>query len=696
MGQEDGDRVPLDWRISRYRSCDLVHHLVTEGETEVDPVTRARNHPQMARRRFLRATAAVGLSLSGNISQRTSTMANRLKTEPRFERCLVLGMDGLDPQVIAALMSANKLPNFAGLARDGTFGTLQTSNPVMSPVAWSNIATGAGPGHHGIFDFLHRNPDDYMPYISLRKSSGGVFGTRYEPARQVDGFWRHTSEAGLPTTVLRWPVTFPPEKVNGRFLCGLGVPDLLGTEGQYAFYTTEPVPQDDPSPHNIIHVRWEPAEAGTIRTVLKGPMIGRNHPAEIDLIVDRQTSETCRLRVGDQPAIEIHRRQWTPWTKVAFRVGLSRIHGMVKLLLLEAGLQFRLLASPIHLDPAKPAFDISYPAVYARDLHDRIGAFHTLGMPEMVHPLSHRRYGYDEFLAQVQAVRTERKEMFLAELERFDGGVFAFVFDHTDRIQHAFWATRDPGHPMYDAAEARSYHRIIEDTYREMDTCLGQALERVDGRTLLLVVSDHGFGTFRKQIHLNRWLVDNGFMRLNGSPQAAGRGLFQDVDWHDTRAYAVGFSSIYLNLAGREPGGIVKRQEQARGLQEEISAKLHAVVDPDTGQRVIHRAYLGSQIYAGSPLVDKAPDLVVGFEPGYRASWQTALGGTPARLVEDNKSRWSGDHIFDPNLMPGIIFSSAKLAGQTYRGIDIAPTVLGCFGLPKPGHMMGKNLLHIR
>lgn len=651
-----------------------------------------RNNPKMLRRRFLRTAAAAGLSLFADTPGGADTMANHVETEPRFERCIVLGMDGLDPQIVAALMRENKLPNFSRLANDGTFGPLRTSNPVMSPVAWSDIATGVGAGHHGIFDFLHRDPKNYMPYLSLRKSSDGLFGTRYEKARQVDGFWRYTSDARIPTTVLRWPVTFPPEKVNGHFLSGLGVPDLLGTEGQYAFYTTEAVSEDDPSPHNVVRVRWEQADAGAIRTVLKGPMIGRGRVSEVPLIIRRRTAEALLLQIGDSSAIKIHRRQWTPWIKVTFKVGLSRVHGMVSLLLLESERQFKLLASPIHVDPAEPAFEISYPADYGRSLRDRIGAFHTLGMAELVHPLTHGRYGFDEFLDQVQAVRTERKKMFFSELERFDKGVLAFVFDHTDRIQHAFWATRDPAHPAYDPEEARSYHGVIQDMYREMDTCLGEAIKRADGRTLLVAVSDHGFSSFRRQVHLNRWLIDNGFMRQEGSQGGEGRGLFQDVDWRNTRAYAVGFASIYLNLAGREGSGAVKRNEQSHELLGEIASKLETLVDPDDGDRVIHKVYLGSQLYAGGPLVDQAPDLVVGFRPGYRASWQTALGGAPTKLVEDNTSKWSGDHIFDPDFVPGILLSNIKLGGQLLRGIDIAPTILGGLGLAKPGHMVGRDL----
>lgn len=655
-------------------------------------VTEQDGQP-LARRQFIETGAAAGLGLLMNPSGKIDTMAQPLKTESRFERCIVLGMDGLDPRLIAKLMREDKLPNFAALANEGTFGPLQTSNPVMSPVAWSSIATGAGPGHHGIFDFLHRDPKNYMPYISLRKSSVGLLGTRYEKARQADGFWRYTSDAGIPTTVIRWPVTFPPEKVKGCFLSGLGVPDLLGTEGQYAFYTTDPVPKDDPSSHNVIQVHWESAQSDTIRTVLKGPMIGRGRTAEIPLTLRRKNSGTCLLQIGGNPLIEAHRSEWTPWIKVTFKAGFSRICGMVRFILLEAASQLKLLACPIHLDPTNPAFDISYPDEYARSLSERIGAFHTLGMPEMVHPLSHRRYGFDEFLAQVQAVRTERREMFLAELDRFDKGLFAFVFDHTDRIQHAFWATRDRVHPMYDTAEAQSYHHVIEDMYQDMDGCLGEVIKKTDRRTLLLTVSDHGFGSFRRQVHLNRWLVDNGFMHLTGSRGTGGRGLFQDVDWQNTKAYAVGFSSIYLNLAGREGSGIVKRDERLPELLEELGSKLQTLMDPGTGNRVVRKVYPGGRIYADGPLAKDAPDLVVGFEPGYRASWQTALGAAPAKLVEDNKSRWSGDHIFDPETMAGIILSNARLAGPHRRSIDVSPTVLTALGLDRPAHMTGRNLL---
>lgn len=222
------------------------------------------------------------------------------------------------------------------------------------------------------------------------------------------------------------------------------------------------------------------------------------------------------------------------------------------------------------------------------------------------------------------------------------------------------------------------------------------AIKRTDGRTLLLVISDHGFGSFRGQVHLNRWLVNSGYMRLKGSQDIEGQGLLQDVDRQNTRAYAVGFSSIYLNLTGREGNRIVERGEPSRAVLNEIGSGLQILVDPGNDNGIVHKVYLGSQNYAGGSMADKAPDLAVGFEPGYRASWQTALGGARARLIEDNKSRWSGDHIFAPDLMPGIVLSNVKLEGQVLRGINIAPTVLDSLGLVKPEFMTGRSLLPFR
>ncbi|MFC1677133.1 alkaline phosphatase family protein [Planctomycetota bacterium] len=616
-------------------------------------------------------------------------MANT-KSKQNSKRCLVLGMDGLDFQIVSELIKQKKLPNFSRLANKGTFTALGTSNPAISPVAWSNIACGAGPGCHGIFDFLHRDPQKYMPYLSLRNSSVGLSGTKYKKARQCDGFWKYTSKAGIPTSVMRWPVTFPAEKVSGRFLSGLGTPDLLGSEGEYNYYTTKIIAEDDPSPHNVTKVRWED---GFVYTFLKGPFTGKEKQAELPLVVSRKNSDAVFIDLGDAPIIEANRGQWTAWVKMAFKVGLGRVHGMVRFLLIESEPYLRLFVTPINITASKQAFAITSPAEFGRELEEKIGSFHTLGMPTMVHPLSHNRYGYDEFLSQVQIISNERKEMFFNELDRFDNGLLAFVFDHTDRLQHALWSTRDECHISYNKKEALLYGNVIEQMYHEMDDILGKTLERIDDETALFVISDHGFGRFERQVHLNRWLIENNYMHLKGSDSDEGQGLFGDVDWERTRAYAVGFASIYINQASREGCGIVKGGIERDELCKEIAAKLPGIVDLEKDTRVVHRVYRNNEVYGNGPLANNGPDILVGFNKGYRFSWQTAIGAAPIKLLEDNNSKWSGDHIFDPSLIPGILLSNVKINRDKPRGVDIAPTVLEHFGLSRPAYMTGSSLL---
>jgi len=608
------------------------------------------------------------------------------QTLQNYKRVIVLGMDGLDPRIMEEMMAMGKLPHFNKLAASNGYARLRTSNPPESPVAWSTIATGCNPGEHGIFDFLHRWPKTYTPYLSLRNSKIGPFGTKYQKARRRDGFWIHTSKKGIPTTVIRWPVAFPAEKVNGRFLSGFGVPDLVGSEGGYVHYTSAPVAEDDPGMQFVQKVSWD---GQTTQTELRGPAIKKNKYASLQIFITRSGENNVTLDVEGADPIEAVVGEWTAWVPVRFAIGLTKVHGAVKFMLTEVKPYLNLTQSPIHMDPANQAFPFTYPSSFGAELKERLGFFHTLGMPEQVHPLSHRRYGYKAFIAECEAIGQERLKMFEAELDRFDQGLLAFVFDTSDRIQHAFWSMRDKSHPAHDPDEAIRFSDVIPDMYQKMDTILEQVLEKIDSETLLIVLSDHGFSNFRRAVHVNRWLIENGYMNLSKGNDQEGGEIFESVDWSRTKAYAMGFTSVYLNLSGREGAGIVP-PDQVQSLCEEIVAKLRIWKDED-GTAILHNIYIASDIYKG-PALDDGPDLVLGYKPGYRASWQTALGSAPRLLVEDNTKRWSGDHLIDPEFVPGVLFSNHRIESDSPQLIDIAPTVLKAFGISLPAYMVGKPL----
>ena len=608
----------------------------------------------------------------------------------RVDRVIVLGMDGLDPNILETLMDAGDLPTFSSIREAGTYGRLTTINPPQSPVVWSTIATGNNPGYHGIFDFITRKPENYLPVHSIVKvNPKNILARRssmFLPMRKGTPFWAITSQANIPTTVIRWPVTFPPEQICGHMLSGLGVLDLKGSAGRYTFYTMGTVPEDPDMKGDVIPISSDSEE---IKTIIPGPN-NSQVPMEIS-IAEKHSSATITI---DGQSYTIKQGEWSDWIQLRFGLGpLRHVSGICRLYLDSIRPQLRLYLSSIQVDPEKPAFLISYPDEYATELAHDIGSYGTLGIPEDTNALSDGCLDDEAFLSLCDDIMVEREKMLWHELEHFKEGLLAFVFDTTDKIQHVYWRTRDPGHPAYDETYANKYGNVIGDYYRRMEKILRRVLESVDQHTVICIMSDHGFSSFRRAVHINSWLVKNGLMVLR-RPALDDQGdpLFKNVVWEKTKAYALGFSSVFLNLQGREGKGIVSPGHEAEQLKRKIADVLTSLRDPKTGGAVIRNVYTREDLYSG-PYVNDGPDLVIGFEPNYRASWQTAIGGAPPRIIEDNLKKWSGDHIVDAQCIPGIFLINRKTSVLSPRVIDIAPTILACFQIPKPESMEGDSVL---
>lgn len=615
-------------------------------------------------------------------------------------KVILVGMDGLDAQVMERLLDEGRLPNFSRLKEMGTYSRLATTNPAQSPVAWSTIATGSNPGYHGIFDFIRRDPKKYLPELAILRSKGSMLsvqGTSFVPVRQGESFWDLAARSGIPSTVIRWPITFPPKKGGATILAGLGVPDLRGYLGNYAYYTTDGASLEGEGKEKVQEVTLED---GVARTSIVGPAVaslkGRKS-AEIPLQIDLNGQPgSATLTLGDQQ-VRIAENQWSDWVRMRFSVGMMRhVKGMAKFLLVSTKPDLSLYMTPIQVDPREPAFTISQPPEYSADLAQRVGDYHTLGMPEDTKALSEGRIDEEAFLRLCEDVHQERLKMLWSELERLEqneAGLFAFVFDTTDRIQHMFWRFEDLEHPANESPPEAAYRDVVEGYYEMMDEVVGQLLERVGDDTTLIIFSDHGFNTFRRAVHINSWLAEEGFMRLEPETEETGDGeLFSRVEWSQTKAYALGFGSIFLNLEGREGQGTVSPGAEAEKVKEAISERLLELRDPKTGELVVRRVYKREELYHG-PHLDDAPDLVVGFKPGYRFSWQTAIGGAPEGIMEDNAKKWSGDHLVDPSYVPGILFSNRAMGAANPRLMDIAPTVLAVLGVDKPSNMEGVSLL---
>jgi len=607
--------------------------------------------------------------------------------EKRYDRVILVGIDGLDPRLLALLRAEGAAGNFGRL----TAAELGTIAPVQSPVVWTCLASGANPGKHGVFDFIHRDPKAYRPFLSIVQAAEGGVGasTRYVQPRRNAALWNALTEQGVPVTVLRWPVTFPPEPINGRMLAGLGAPDIRGMLGRYTFYTDDASGAKDVAPEALVKVE---ADGGRIVTVVKGPrirgLLGQSE-GTVPLSIRWDSGPGIVLEAGGH-SVALQPEAWSEWVQLKFPAGaLKSVHGMVKFYLVRREPTFQLYMTAVELDPERPALPISTPGQYGARLARRIGTFHTLGMPEDTKAVDEHVLSPAAFVEQCDGITEERFRMFWHEFEQCQEGVLAFVFDTSDRVQHMFWREN-----VLDAqGRAAALGPRIRDHYLKMDRFLGQLLDRLDARTALLVFSDHGFTSFDVSFDLNAWLVSEGLMVLTGDPASKKddeAALYKLVDWSRTKAYGCGFSSIYLNLKGREGEGIVEAAEAA-GLTEQIARRLAAYRDPQTGRQPVPRVYQAKDIYSGSAM-DEAPELVIGCSPGYRMSWQTAVGGVRADILQPNDRHWSGDHIVDPSYVPATILSNVPLDLQGATVFDVAPTVMSLLGLPPLADCDGHQL----
>lgn len=617
------------------------------------------------------------------------------------KKAIVLGLDGLEPSIVEAMMGRGELPSFERLRQQGSYSRLATTYPAQTPVAWSSFSTGTNPGGHGVFDFVKRDPGTYLPDFALtrfEKPRNMFTPPRVVNQRRGVPFWQLLNAAGIPAVILRCPCTFPPDELRGRMLSGVGVPDARGSQGTGTFYTQQSGAKAKES-ENLVEL---PAGSDMLESYVIGPRNTRATPAEdtragIRIEADRAAGRV-RIHTGGSPtSVELARGEWSPWVRVKFKLSLLQsVTGQVRFYLRALSPCLELYASPVNFDPAAPLFPISTPAEYAKHLAEAIGPFSTLGMAEDHGALNNGRVDEAGYLAQCELVLQERERMTFHELQRFEEGLFFVVFDTPDRVQHMFWRFRDPQHPFYCAERAGEFARQIEEHYRRYDRVLAQVLERSDPETLVIVLSDHGFGTFRRAVHINTWLCEQGLMALRGAhqPDEALGDSFSQVDWSRTYAYAVGLSGIYLNKKGREREGVLGEDGDAERVRAAIITGLSGLADSAAGKAAIHGVSRAEEIYRGA-FAGEAPDLLVNYAPGYRVSWQTALGGMPRGIFEDNLRAWSGDHIIDPQAVPGILLMNR--AGGAAPGPadirDLAPTILAHFGVAPHPSMEGKSLL---
>lgn len=575
-------------------------------------------------------------------------------------KTLIIGLDAFDPQVFEKLNDQGGMPHLARLAGAGGYSRLSISNPAQSEVSWTSIATGVNPGAHGLFDFVHRDPQTYTLTVSLLPTESGLFGTQFVPPHGARTLFEQATRRGYPATSLWWPATFPARIESPvRTLPGLGAPDILGRLGVGSVYTTDPElgKEGFKTSVELLDTLGKDRYASSLRGPSQKKRGDGTKEATEGFVLEIRDESSAQLAFGNQK-LELRKGEWTPILQISFKMGLlMRVHAITRAILTHTLPEPRLYFLPLQIHPLHSPWRYASPKSFASETWNSVGPYLTLGWPQDTTGLEEGWIDDGQFLSLCESIVERREQIAEFHLRRFREGVFAAVFDTLDRVQHMFWRDRPD---------------VIERWYARLDSTVGRLQEalREAGQkdTRVLVMSDHGFSRFDYKVHLNRWLVEHGYLSNGSSLEADG---LRRVSWAESKAYAVGLNSIYLNLQNREGKGSVPPSERER-LSFELRTDLLDWKGPD-GRPVVQQVWLQEEAFQG-PLAEYGPDLVVGFSPGYRASQQTGLGGWREQAVEPNTDHWGADHCIDPEAVPGVLFSSSGLQNHpspSYQDIPI-------------------------
>jgi len=627
----------------------------------------------------------------------------RQQGTPWIKRLIVIGFDGQEPKITERLMAEGKLPNLQKLADRGCYTRLRTTYPSISPVAWSSFGTGVEPAKHRMFDFLEPDRKSYLPllastrigevtrFLKIGKWRIPLQKPEIRLTRGSKAFWSILGERNTWSTVLRVPITFPPEKFYGAQLSAMCAPDLLGSQGTFLLFSTRPGGEK----FKEGGARFPLTKKGDVyEGVLEGPensFIDTSPPLSLPLTIRPDAEgKTAQIQVGDE-TLTLEPGHLSDWVSLVFPAAPGiKVRGICRMMLTEMGEHVTLYTTPLNIDPENPAMPISHPSYYATYLAKRVGPYATLGLAEDTWALNEGVIDDGTFLKLTYDIDKERKDMFWASLERQRGGTITCVFDATDRIQHMFWRYTEEGHPAAEGIDPGEHRDAIEKHYLHNDAFVGEVMEKLQEGDMLMVLSDHGFTSFRRGVNLNAWLLANGYLKLKEGRDGSTEWL-QDVDWSQTKAYALGLAGLFVNQKGREAQGIVEPGEEAQKLKDELVSRMSGLRDEEKDAIGIRELFDTPQLYQG-PYVGEAPDLLAGYDHGYRASWDCATGVVSGPVFEDNTKAWSGDHTVDPRLVPGVLFCNHAIDAEDPGLIDMAPTILRLFGHRPPPHMDGRPL----
>ncbi len=613
------------------------------------------------------------------------------------KRAIVVGLDGASMEIVKHMADKGHAPHIASLMKRGVWRPMIGVFPTLTPPGWTALTTGSWPGTHQVMDFNIRAVG--------RRLDETVWGINTELSRS-EYIWNTVERAGKRPILVKWEMSWPPTVKKGVQVegTGPGVSNHHQIAGYHLFVGGKWAPRRlvsqrdpetvDPSAlqtgrafdpvsidiaegwRNLPDSKRAPREVVlTIRPLARGrgDMVRGKVGTPLSLygLIYAASSKgydrvrVCRSRDGHKAVADLGVGDWSEWRLDRFLIDGKGVQGYVRMKLVA--LSGKADVFELFVPQIWPREGYTHPKAVAREIDRNVGNFLQNPGRDALGLIDDDTYFE---LLEFHHQRLADTADYLCKTREWD--LLMLETHASDYTSHFFLGQADPTSGASPAVLRRSREGVAR-TYASIDRLMGRLLNLVDDDTVIVIASDHGGTSVQHPaVDISRVLEETGFLVYRG------RGKNREIDWARTRAADVGLIHIFINLKGREPGGIVAKKDY-RAVQQEIISALHEYRDPTTGQHPFSLALTREDAEMINLWSDLVGDVIYALRPEF--------DGAHGKHMPSTTFGTGGQH--STFVMAGAGVRRAGKLGRQVRVVDVAPTVCYLLGVPMPRQVEG-------
>jgi predicted AlkP superfamily phosphohydrolase/phosphomutase len=633
------------------------------------------------------------------------------------KKCVLLGLDSVNLDLVERFAKEGYLPNMRLLMEEGIVSETFPAIPTGTAMNWTCIATGASVGTHGIVEMIL-----HLPGTSLSERFQSFTTERC----QADYIWNAAERQGKKVILLRYPASWPPTIKKGLQVEGVGNPDWSPFQiGPRLGFSTEKMRERNikaygAGPKEISHAykiefkkaqEWKnmpSSNSSPLETILKIHPMGGKKAIFYALLIDSKGKGYDRFFLSEEKDVEkslccISEGQWSNFLKAEFITSKGKEEGNLRVKLVELSKdakKFRLYLSQIF-----PSTGWTYPEELARELTEHIGRPYQL-LCDIYSPILGGWIDSKTYLEEMENQMTWLAEAGEHLMKNKDWDMLFAQWHGIDYTDHCYLGGMDPESSAYKKERTTECEEVIRKVYQMADTYLGRLMKVAGEDAVICVVSDHGHMTPRRVFHCNNFLAREGLVAYkeneNGNPE---------VNWSKTKVFSPFGSYIYVNLAGREKGGIVDPKNYER-IREKVIDLFRNLKDIETGENIVNMILKKEEAGILGQHGDRVGDIVYTLNPKYNdeTAWlltkELSVIDDPPYESKEGIYPFAGvHHTYLPSsrqnlgsmkavlLMKGPGIKRGYRRKVPARTIDVAPTMAYLLGIQPPKDTEG-SVLH--